>query len=222
MAELFIGLIAEGTTDYRFLKPIIEKAFADIAFQCKGQIDIGEVTEIKDCDKGNSFSDYVLNASQKAQTLGITILVVHTDADDTSAVNAYKNKIEPAKLLLEQQSPNTHCTNLVALVPIRETESWMLADKNALIKSIGNTQKSETDLKINGTPETFNDPKAKIEEAIRIGRAEMPKKLRNALDISGLYEYLGQKINPDNLKTFKSYKDFEENIKAVLIQLNLL
>jgi hypothetical protein len=222
MAELFIGLIAEGTTDYRFLKPIIEKAFADIAYQCKGQIDIGEVTEIKDCDKGNSFSDYVLNASQRAQTLGITILIVHTDADDTSSVNAYKNKIEPAKFLLEQQLPETHCMNLVALIPIRETESWMLADKNALMKSIGNTKKSETELKINGIPESFNDPKAKIEEAIRIGRAEMPKKLRNALDISGLYEYLGQTINLENLKTFKSYSDFEQNIKTILIQLNLL
>lgn len=30
MKQLFIGIIAEGTTDYRFLEPIIEKSLSEI------------------------------------------------------------------------------------------------------------------------------------------------------------------------------------------------
>src|SRR5690606_21420022 len=182
MAQLFIGLIAEGTTDYRFLEPIIEKALIGIVYECKGQVDID--VKVIDCDKGDSFTDYVLNASRKGnQELGITILIAHTDADDVSSDKAYNSKINPAKSLLKQQSDDTHCKNLIALIPIYETESWMLADKAFFIKSIG-TKKNENALNINGNPETFNNPKERIEEAIRIGRADMPKKLRNNLKIS--------------------------------------
>lgn len=220
MTQLFIGLIAEGNTDYRFLKPIIEKALVDIAYDCKGQIDI-DVKAI-DCDKGDSFTDYVLNASKRGnQEFGITMLIVHTDADDSSSNNTYENKINPAKTLLGQQSNSTHCKNLAALIPIRETEAWMLADKAVFIKFIG-TKKNENELNINGNPETFNNPKQKIEDAIRIGRADMPKKLRNNLKISDSYSYLGQAIQIESLKTFQSYIDFENNIKQELIKLNLL
>ncbi len=219
MTQLFIGLIAEGTTDYRFLEPIVEKALIDIAYNCTGQIDID--VKVIDCDKGDSFTDYVLNASQKGnQEFGITMLIVHSDADDASADNTYENKINPAKTLLEQ-CDNTYCKNIAALIPIRETEAWMLADKAVFIKFIG-TKKNENELGINGNPETFNNPKQRIEDAIRIGRADMPKKLRNSLKISDCYSYLGEAIQIDNLKTFQSYIDFENNIKQELIKLNLL
>jgi len=220
MAQLFIGLIAEGITDYRFLEPIVEKALVDIAFNCKGQIDIDVKVII--CDKGDSFADYVLNASKiGCQEFGITMLIVHADADNLSSNNVYEHKINPTRILLDQQSNDTHCKNLVALIPIRETEAWMLADKAVFIKSIG-TKKNEHELNIIGKPETFNNPKERIEEAIRIGRADMPKKLRNNLKISELYSYLGQAIQIENLKTFQSYIDFENNIKQELIKLNLL
>lgn len=220
MTQLFIGLIAEGTTDYRFLIPVIEKTLINIAFDCKGQIDID--VKLIDCSKGNSFTEYVLNASKKGnQELGITMLIVHTDADDLSADNAYDTKINPTKIVLEQQSDATHCKSLIPLIPIRETEAWMLADKFLFKKSI-DTKKSDSELNINGNPETFNNPKEKIEYAIRIGRADMPKKLQNNLKIADLYSYLGQAIQIEHLKPFISYKDFENNIREELIKLNLL
>jgi hypothetical protein len=88
MIQIFVGLIAEGATDRRFLKPILEKSLSDIAFDCQGQVDI-EVKLIE-CDKGNSFADYVNNASLKGhQEYGISILIVHSDADSQNAENTY-------------------------------------------------------------------------------------------------------------------------------------
>lgn len=220
MAQLFLGLIAEGTTDYRFLKPIIEKALIDIAYNCKGQIDID--VRVIDCDKGHSFTEFVLNASQKGNLeYGITMLIVHTDADSLSSDDAYQRRIIPAQESLEQQLDTLYCKNLIALIPIYETESWMLANKNLFLKSIS-TKKTEIELNINGNPESFNNPKERIEEAIRNGRADMPKKLRDNLKITDLYSYLGQAIQIEYLKTFQSYIDFENNIKQELIKLNLL
>jgi hypothetical protein len=108
MAQLFLGLIAEGNTDYRFLEPIVEKALIEIAYKCKGQIDI-EVRVIN-CDKGVSFNDLVLNASKKGNLeFGISMLIVHTDADHLSSENAYQNKFIPAKQVLEQQADTYPC-----------------------------------------------------------------------------------------------------------------
>jgi len=220
MGQIFVGLMAEGKTDYRFLKPIVEKVLTEIAFECKGQIDVD--VKIINSDKGASFIEFVSNASTKGhQELGITMLIIHVDADDTTADATYDNKINPAISYLSEQSEETHCKYIAPLVPVQEVESWMLADKQILIKQIG-TKKSEVELNINGHPESFTDPKSRIEEAIRIGRSEMPKKLRDALQISDLYSYLGQYIRIDNLRSFDSFKDFEHNIRQVLKELNIL
>lgn len=220
MTQIFVGLMAEGPTDFRFLAPIVEKALTEIVFDCQGQIDID--VKVIDSDKGNGFADFVSNASQKGhQEYGITMLIIHTDADDSTAEDAYNNKIRPALAFLETQLSETHCKHIAALVPIQETEAWMLANKNVLIKQIG-TKKNEVELNINGHPEGFTNPKERIEEAIRIGRAELPKKLRDSLQVSDLYSFLGQSIQIEDLRSFNSYLDFENNVRQVLIDLNLL
>lgn len=136
MAQLFVGLAAEGETDYRFFAPIVEKVLTETVFDCQGQIDVD--VKIIDCDKGDSFINFVSNASQKGhQEYGITMVIIHTDADNLSAKTVYRSKIKPVLFFLENQSEETHCKNIAALVPIHETEAWMLADKTIFIRTIG-------------------------------------------------------------------------------------
>jgi hypothetical protein len=220
MTQIFVGLMAEGKTDYRFLKPIVERVLTEAVFECKGQIDV-DVKAI-DCEKGDSFIDFVSNASKTGhQNYGITLLIIHADADDLTAESTYNNKISPALAFLNIQLESTHCKHVAALVPIKETESWMLADKSILIKQIG-TRKTEVQLNINGHPESFNDPKQRIQDAIRLGRSELPKKLRDSLQISDLYSFLGQSLQIEKLRSFRSFIDFQNNIRQVLINLNFL
>ncbi len=220
MIQLFVGIIAEGSTDYRFLEPIIRKSLTEILFDCHGQIDIETI--LIDCDKGANFSEYALNASKKGFTdYGISILIIHTDSDSSTNIDTYKHKIDPVLELIKHKSELTHCKNIAALIPIQETESWMLADKELLIKQIG-TIKTEVELKINGNPENINNPKEKIEEAIKLGRINMSKKMRKSLKISELYSYLGEAIQIDKLRNYSSYIDFEDNVKKVLRDMNIL
>lgn len=217
--QIFVGLIAEGSTDYKFLEPVIAKVFIEIAFDCKVQIDI-TVTKI-DSLRGESFVEFVSNASRKGwEEYGISILVIHADADSHTNSNTYTYKIEPATTHLAMQDEN-YCKIIVPLVPIQETESWMLADKD-FFRSAINTRKNEVDLGIIGDPESFTDPKARITEAIRIGRADMPRKIRDSLNISDLYGLIGQGMNLDRLEALTSFQDFKNKIRDSFRELKLL
>lgn len=46
MKQLFIGLIAEGTTDVRFLKSVINKSVLELSWHCDSQIDVFDVREV--------------------------------------------------------------------------------------------------------------------------------------------------------------------------------
>mgnify|MGYP000963879315 CR=1 FL=1 len=219
MAQLFVGLMAEGATDYRFLKPIVEKTLVQIAHDCTGQIDIDvfNVEYIKD----GGFVDYVFSASKKGfNEFGIMILVIHADADALSPNDVYDNKINPAKSRIGQEEEEI-CKNIAALVPVYETESWMFADKAFLKKQIG-TKMLDADLGIDGSPESFSRPKERIEEAIRIGREELPPKIRHRLKIDDLYSIMGEAIQTEKLLVYESYNDFVRNIRRELVQLRLL
>lgn len=217
---IFIGLVAEGPSDHRFLEPIIEKTVTEIAFESQGQIDIE--LKIIECDKGDSFIEYVSNGSKIGFVeYGINILIVHADADGKNSEETYKNKIQPMISHIESLSEEEYCKNIIALVPVHETEAWMLADKNILISQIG-TSRSENELNINGNPESFTNPKERIKEAIKIGRSDMPKKMRSSLQITDLYSYMGQSIQIEKLRALESFQDFELNIRTILTKINLL
>jgi hypothetical protein len=219
MIQLFVGLMAEGSTDYRFLKPIIESTLIKIAHECTGDVTI-DVLNIN-YNKSGSFRDYVLSAAKSGLTeYGIMILVVHADADNLSSDNTYRYKIKPAFELISKVE-DAVCRNIVPIVPVFETESWLLADKDVFKRVIG-TKKSDFELGIDGNPELMSRPKEKIENAIRIGRLEMPKKMREKIKIDDLYSIIGESLKTDKLIAYKSYKDFELNLRKELIELNYL
>ena len=219
--QIFIGLMGEGSTDNRFLKSIVKRTFEIIKFECFSDIDIYDVTELK-TETRNTFIQEVLQASKKGvETFGMTILCVHTDADATNNVNTYQYKINPAQIELGKQSDADYCKNLVAIVPIQESESWMLADTILLKSEIG-TDKTDNELGINKQPENISNPKEVIENAIRIARIEQTKRKRDSLTISDLYLPIGQSIDLEKLETLSSYQDFQENVREAFRKMNLL
>lgn len=219
MSQVFAGFIAEGNTDYRFLKPIIEKVLDEVAFDSRGQIDV-YVKNIE-CGKGVSFRNYVLNGRYKGKiNYGISLLIVHADADSLSNAATYHYKINPAKHALAAKSKKDYCQELIALVPIFELESWMLADKKLFKKNIF-TDKSDQELNIQGHPETFTDPKERIQKAIELSQAELPKKIAKTLVIDSLYETIGESLDLKFLDSYTSYHDFKEQLIALFVKLKL-
>lgn len=220
MRQIFIGLITEGTTDNRFLESIAKRTFEEIGFDCNGDIEIF-VTPLVINKTNLGFVDYVRHASKHGvEEFGITVLCVHTDADDIDDKKAYTYKIIPAKEILNGMDKDEYCTILTPLIPVQMIETWMLADRELLKKEIGTTR-SDNDLGINKIPEQVRDPKALIENAIRISMEHLPKRRRN-LYIGQLYQPLGQKISLIELDKLDSFKKFKEEIRQTYRALNYM
>ena len=218
--QVFVGFTTEGTTDARFLQKIVERTFEEIAFDCLTDVE-PVVTFLKVDKTGLSFVDYVKKASkQGVEELGITILCVHSDADNTTIENVVQNKITPAQQALDTEGDEI-CKVMASAIPIQMMESWMLADRDLLKAEIG-TNLTDSELGIHRAPESIADPKSTIEEAIRIARREIVKHRRKDLKIGDIYLPIGQKVSIDKLQLLPSYQHFQEEVRNAYRKLHLL
>ena len=220
MSQIIIGYTYEGPTDLRFLSGIIQRTFVDVGFECNKDIEVVEpVISIKK-EPGNRFNEAMIQCCQQAFDNGVMAFCIHVDADDASDENVFRTRINPAMDEIKEISAGI-CNNLVALVPIQMIESWMLADKELLKAEIG-TDMSDADLGLTRKPESISEPKETIKQAIRIARQNLVKKLRKELDISELYQPLGQKIPMNSLNQLPSYRKFKEEVRKAYKRLNYL
>lgn len=217
----FSGLFAEGTTDLRFLESIIKKALDHIAFECKGELEI-ELHTIHISKSGLNFVEQVFEASKKGmEDFGITLLFVHTDADNDTDDQIFESKIKPAIYAIQNANTEVYCTTITAVVPVRMMEAWMLADIDLLKSEIG-TSISTVELGLHRSPEQYADPKAAIEHAIQLSSLEVPKRRRFDFTIRDLYKPIGQKMDLNKLRRLPSYSKFEGSLRKSLRDLNLL
>jgi hypothetical protein len=217
---ILAGLFTEGTTDIRFLSSVVERTLEDVAFDCTG--DIETKLEIITIDKkGLGFTQQVLNASKSSHDrFGALLLFVHTDSDDVNDDIIFNSKIIPANEALLLKDEVEYCKRMVAIVPIRMTESWMIADKELLKSEIG-IEKTDAELGIHLNPELVNNPKNLIENIIRISKEDETKRKRNrGLEISDLYQIIGQKIELSELTKLPSYLKFKNSLIDKLKELN--
>lgn len=212
MKQIMIGFVAEGTTDIRFLENIVYRTFEDVACrQCDDEIEIIPYN-IKVFDKGDTFTEMVLNASKASiEQAGAMTLVIHTDSDTDTYEQRYAHKFVPALEALEKYEDDyNYCSIITPLIPVRMMEAWMLADLDLLKEQIG-TGKSNSDLGLSRDPETIADPKSLISEAIRISTEDLPKR-RQRLSISDLYGVIGVSISLEKLERLSSYQKFVEAV----------
>ena len=211
-----VGYITEGSTDKRFLETIIKKTVEEIAFNCEGQIDVYDPVYLNP-SKEDSFISGAINAARKAFNNGIFILCIHVDSDSSKDINAFENKINPSIIAIKEIADKI-CKVIVPIVPITMSESWMLADKELFKNELGTTL-SDENLNINRHPETIADPKALIENALRIAQEHLPKR-RFKVTIGELYQPIGQKVSIEKLNNLNSFKKFKTAVESAFKELN--
>ena len=221
MQQGFIGLIAEGTTDVRFLKNVIFRSIQELSWQCYNQIEIFDIREIP--AKGDSFVDKMIDASKRAQQeYGISLLCIHTDSDARTVDEVMQYKFTPFLSALKNLTDEDYCKYIVPTVPIQMIESWMLADKPLLKRLINAKDMSDSDLGIEKAPESYSNPKNVIENAIRKSMVNQSKKKRDQLSIADLYEILGNKLSLETLRGIPSFVQFEENVICIFREMGLM
>jgi Domain of unknown function (DUF4276) len=212
-------LYCEGSTDNRFLPPIIERTarlILDEHEQKQVAVSALQAIEVKRKKRPES----ILQAAFKAS--GYDALIVHADADHPRTDKARTERFYPG-LHLVQQTNGSLCKCLLPIIPIQAIESWMMADYELLLSEIG-TKLRPIDL---GIPEHADQveliakPKLKLKTAVRIAYASRPKRRRET-DIDFLYEPVGQSINMERLKRVPSYQQFVCDLREVLESLGFI
>ncbi|MCY0967955.1 DUF4276 family protein [Chryseobacterium wangxinyae] len=217
--QLFLGYTFEGTTDKVFYKSIIERTISNIL--CKYSNKDVEIILTPFNKDGDSFVEQAIESITKGYLENsIDIFYIHSDADDSTTDDVIKNKFEPLLKAASSIEEISRC-EIIPIIPVYMTESWMLADFDLFKKEISTT-KTKAQLSLSGKPEQFTDPKLKIIEALRITNNELPKKRRKDLLISDLYQIIGQKIGIDKLMTLDSFNKFYLNSFEFLKKLNLI
>ena len=221
MRQLFIGLVAEGTTDVRFLKNVIYKSVQELSWQCDTMVEVFDIREISAV--GDTFVEKMLDAARIAQQdFSISALCIHADSDSRTVDEVMENKFAPFFEALKDKDEQDVCKCIIPTIPIQMIESWMLADKALLKRLIDAEQFSDSDLGFDRAPESYADPKEAINNAIRIAMEGKPKKRRDQIKISDLYEVLGNELRLEQLRNIPSFCSFEANVLKAFRELNLL
>jgi len=213
-----MAFTAEGTTDQRFLESIIKRTFEEVAFQCEGLIEVYDPVYIK-FPKKDGFAAGVSAVALEAFNVGINILCIHVDADDKDDSEVVQHKITPSFNAVAELKGNV-CKNLVAIIPVYMSESWMLADKG-LLKDEIDTTKSDDELGIQKDVESIPDPKILIKSAIRIAQSHLSKR-RSRITINDLYQPIGQKLPIHKLEELPSFKKFKLSVEEAFRKLHYL
>lgn len=217
--QIIFGLIAEGTTDIKFLRNVITRTVNHISWECDGELDVYDVQIIP--GNGYSFVEKMTDALRKAYAY-THALCIHADADGRSSDIVLQNKFNPLYEAINAIEDIEICRVIVPTIPIQMIEAWMLADKPLLKRLINADRMTDMELSLERPPEQYSNPKAAINEAIRISMSTQSKRRRDQISINDLYETLGNSISISALENIPSFCAFEENVRQAFRQLNLL
>ncbi len=219
-----MALFAEGSTDHRFLNSVAQRTASRILqLNSMSVVDVPEL-QIINPRLNMTQEDQIFNAALAAH--GHHLLLVHADADARSLEAAWSERIEPGmgRALEASNEGAKVCDKIVPVIPVRMTESWMLADPATLISVIG-TRISLNDLSLPTSPsqvERITHPKDKLGEVVKIALKGRSRRRRRERNIGRLYEPLARRIDLDRLERVPAFRKFRTDLTQVLRELHFI
>lgn len=220
MQYLSLALYAEGPTDYRFLSPVLQRLCQDICLEeARGHVDIPEaILPLDDTEdmKHAPRAERILAAAR--QTAGAwRILFIHADGDKNPE-KAQTERVDPALRLLQQHLPEAGTG--VGVAPVRETESWILADGNAIRSTLGTLLTDQAlGLPSPGRIEQEGAPKEILTRVFNTGK---PGARTRGQSETMYFQALGECISLAALRQLRSFMRLEENLREALRTLQII
>lgn len=222
MHYLSTALYCEGSTDAHFLRPVLQRACAALCDRdANAPVETSDVLVLDDAPADRSLprDQRVLRAATAADGAWL-ILFVHADADGDAA-RAMAERVKPAQVLLEDRFGAAGRSG-VAVVPVRSTEAWMLADGDALRTAFGTRKSDEAlgllPLHVQGL-ERCADPKLALQTVFERSRGQTRGRARSVSPYLGL---LGEQVSLTRLRTLLAYASMEAELRAALGRLGFL
>lgn len=219
MQYLGLALYAEGSTDYQFLCPLLLRLCESACAQAAQPVEIGGVLPLDDTHamRAAPRGERIAQAAQEAAGAW-NLLFVHADADG-DAERALRERVTPG--LGRVRDAARPRAEGVAVVPVQETEAWVLADGDALRAVFGSTL---TDNAL-GLPahvaaiEHLAEPKLALQEAFLATR---PNGRRARAGATPLFNALGEQVALDRLRALPSFRTLELDLHMALQRLQIL
>lgn len=215
MPYLGLALFAEGPSDHRFLRPLLARVCQDLCLRhAINIVEIGDVLELHSPhDLRDDAREYRISGAASSAASAWHILFIHTDGGgDVGA--AFSERVEPAVARLA--TTLTDRRGYVAVVPVRETEAWMLADPDGLQRAFGFSRWGGTVEPIARAAdvETLPDPKQTLKA--------MFHSIRQSGTVGTFYELVGEYVSLDRLRQVPAYQVFEFDLNRALEELRFV
>jgi hypothetical protein len=219
MKYLELALYAEGSTDYYFLRPLLQRLCEDLCTNEAGEpVDVSEVLALNHPveAKDEPREQRILAAAKLARD-SWRILFVHADGASDPA-RARNEQVKPSLELLRGTFNDEGIG--VAVVPIRETEAWAIADGGAVRSAFGTSlNDGQLGLPAQRAVETSEDPKAVLLAAFH---ATNPSGRRRKEGVSPYLNTLGEAVSLTQLKNLAAFDGLVNELRAALKQLRVL
>lgn len=203
MIYIRAGLYAEGRTDYEFLLPIINRLLDDIAARLfSGAYELAETLGI-DAPSGTSGG----RAERIQQAIlgnvdSCDLFILHADgAGDSEGIR--QSQVTPGIQLVTSASSHAD-VHVVACIPVREIEAWLLADSKPFERVLGKTRP----ILLPKQPEAEIDPKNCLRKILKDGDVR--------IGVNDVYRSFGENVQFDKLRSLPAFRAFEEELGHTL------
>lgn len=195
MRYLTSALVSEGSTDDRFLPRLLGRAMTDLCLtNFANTVDVADVQPLR-ARRGPSSVDEVLDLVDR-NAASFLLIFFHRDCGPNA------DRVEQQWLAPIRQRWGDRRERLVPVVPVRETEAWLLADGDALRNAFGVRSWSDADLGLPPRPrdvETIPEPKRVLNDIVaRVSRSAHDH-----------FEQLGEMVSLERLGQVPAYQPME-------------
>lgn len=208
---LGIALWAEGRSDARFLQPLLQRACTQMCLTEGHQpVEVSDVLDLQPLPTTRSQPrEQRIAAAARDARDAWSVLFIHADADSDEQ-RALAERVQPARALLEAEWG----AYSVAVVPVRMTEAWVLADLQAVRSAFGTTRSDQelglSEASLHGA-DNLTNPKATLEAAFRASRGK-----RKATSVSPYLGLIGETSSFDQLRRLAAYRRMEAELRVAL------
>ncbi|MFD0817826.1 DUF4276 family protein [Micromonospora zhanjiangensis] len=193
--------MSEGVTDDQFLPRLLARALAEICVtEFEDSVEVADVQPLRDRRGPCSVGEVIELVEQNSASF--LIIFFHHDQGG-SAERVEREWLQPLR-----NQWGSRPERLVTVIPVRETEAWLLADGEALRNTLG-VRWSDADL---GLPrrardvEQISDPKKVLDQIMcRVSRP-----------VRSHYGQLGELISLEKLREVPAYRRWWDDSRVAL------
>jgi len=202
---LLAVLVCEGVSDEWFLPVLLQRAIQRLCNEGRVEVQVEVEVVVADHQRPAAIIDALDEVPR------FEVLLYHHDGAPAATARSKVDEIRRAVTAARREP-------LVAVVPVRETEAWLLADHAALVAAVG---RQVLPLLLVEVPrakdvEALADPKKTLNTAIAIAAGRRASGSKLQADRPDIYADIATNLDLDRLRQVPSFQCWWDEMAQVL------